>query len=80
MDLKKIYESVRDIYSWEEFIREIERRKREFNNLLDDEAVALIILDEHGKSINKPVRISDLKPGGEYTIQCKVTRLDGVVE
>ncbi|MCD6411973.1 MAG: hypothetical protein J7L20_06090 [Thermoplasmata archaeon] len=80
MDLKKIYESVSDIYSWEEFAREIERRKREFNNLLDDEAIALIILDELGKSTNKPVRISDLKPGGEYTIQCKVTRLDGVVE
>lgn len=73
-EIRKIYKKVKDIYTWENFLKEIEKRKKEYNNLLDEEAIALIIADECGRWL-QVTSISDLKPNGEYTIRCKVVSL-----
>jgi len=42
--LEDLYGKLSDLYSKEEFYQEIEKRKEEFNDLLDEEALAYLIV------------------------------------
>mgnify|MGYP001626498109 CR=1 FL=1 len=49
MDKDELYEKIKDIMTKERFEYEISERKRKYNNLLDDDAIALLIVDELGR-------------------------------
>ena len=46
----ELYGEVQDLLSKDEFEKEIEERKKDFNDLLDDNTIALLIVDEKGRN------------------------------
>ncbi|MGC9126827.1 MAG: OB-fold nucleic acid binding domain-containing protein [Thermoplasmata archaeon] len=63
MDKDELYEKIKDIMTKERFEYEISERKRKYNNLLDDDAIALLIVDELGRTPVNWLKISDLIDG-----------------
>ncbi|HEC82183.1 MAG TPA: hypothetical protein ENI42_07175 [Thermoplasmatales archaeon] len=79
-DVDRVYECVKDLMTKEEFHREIVRRKKEVDGLLDDEAVAMLIVDELGRNRKHITAIKDLKPDEECTVFGKVVSIDEPLE
>ncbi len=79
-NIEKLYASIDDLFSKEEFLKEIEKRKKEVDGLLDDESIALLILDEMGRHKKHITAISDLKENEECTVFGKVIAIDKPVE
>ena len=59
-----------------DFAARIEKARAEFDGLLDDEALALLVLDELGLNEGAYVTLADLKGRAEATVRVTVDRLD----
>lgn len=79
-DVERLYGQVKDLLTREEFKREITRRKKQVDDLLDDEAVAMLLVDEMGRNKRHITAIKDLKPSMECTVFGKVVGIDEPVE
>ena len=79
MDVESLYLLVEDLITKERFLREIEKRKKEYGDLLNDEAVAYMIVDELGRNPGNRMKIIDLYDGINATIEAKIERI-GYVE
>ncbi|HID25681.1 MAG TPA: hypothetical protein EYP23_04380 [Thermoplasmata archaeon] len=75
-DVDRVYGCVKDLMTKEEFNREIRRRKKEVDDLLDDEAVAMLFVDEMGRNRRHITAIKDLKPNVECTVFGKVVGIN----
>jgi replication factor A1 len=64
----ELYNLIRDIKSKEEFENDIKKRFEEFEKLLDEETIALLIVDELGRNKKVISKIADIKPNFEYTV------------
>ncbi|MEF8848238.1 MAG: OB-fold nucleic acid binding domain-containing protein [Candidatus Thermoplasmatota archaeon] len=73
--IEKYYNQIKDLKNKEEFLKEIKKRQKEYNYLLDDKTIALIILDELGRNKGNISKINDLKIGGDYTVKGKITKI-----
>jgi ssDNA-binding replication factor A large subunit len=62
--------------SEEEFLARIRAARAEFGDLLDDEALALLVLDELGFNEGAFATLDDLAGRGEATVRAVVARLD----
>ena len=71
----ELYALVKDLLSKEEFDDEIEKRYKEYDDLLDKETIALLIVDERGRNELDWKKISELKENEEVMIQLKVTNI-----
>jgi len=71
----QLYNKIKDITSKEEFLKEIENKKLEFDNLLDEKLIALLIVDELGQNENSILKIKDIQPGYETSIIGKITNI-----
>ncbi len=60
MDIDYLYDLIKDIMTKDRFIAEINERKKMYNDLLDDEAIAYMIVDELGRNPGNWVKIKDL--------------------
>jgi len=69
----QLYEEIKDLKTKKEFEEEIIRIKKEFDDLLDDDTVALLILDELGRNKENICKIADLEHGNECTVFGKIT-------
>jgi replication factor A1 len=65
---KELYELVEDILTEKEFEERISKMRIECDALLDDDTIALYIVDELGRNKINISEINDLKPGIEATI------------
>jgi|GEM_PF-785676 len=72
MKLAEAYELVKDLISEQEFRAEIEKRRKQFGNLLDDDAIAYMIADELGRNTSSILKISSLSPDSAATFYAKV--------
>ncbi|MDD5502221.1 MAG: hypothetical protein PHH26_02025 [Candidatus Thermoplasmatota archaeon] len=72
MKLAEAYELVKDLISEEEFKREIEKHGKTFGGLLDDGAIAHLIVDELGRNTHSLLKISALSPDSAATFYAKV--------
>lgn len=72
---EKLFQEIKDITTKQEYQEEIEKRKKEYDNLLDEDTIALLIVDELGRNKQNISKISQLKPGKEYTILGKITNI-----
>lgn len=72
---KMLYELIQDLKSKQDFEKEIKKRVVEFDNLLDEDTVALLIIDELGRNNCVITKIYDLKPKSEYTVIGKVVNI-----
>jgi hypothetical protein len=71
----ELYALVKDLLSEEEFEGEIEKRYKEYDDLLDKETIALLIVDERGRNELDWKKISELKENEEIMIQLKVANI-----
>ena len=71
----QLYEDVRDLKTKNEFEEEIKKRSIEYDGLLDEDTIALLIVDELGRNKQTICKISDLEPGLECTIFGRVTNI-----
>ncbi len=73
--LEDLYGKLSDLYSKEEFYQEIEKRKEEFNDLLDEEALAYLIVAEEDRNEEALDDIESVGPGDECTVEGEVVDL-----
>lgn len=71
----KLYELIKDLKTKDEFEKEIKKRSKEIDKLLDEDTIAFLIVDELGRNNQVIKKISDLKPDSEYTIIGKVKNI-----
>jgi len=64
----QLYEIIKDIKTKKEFEDDIKKLSKEFDNLLDEETIALLIVDELGRNKKVISKIADIKPNSEYTV------------
>ncbi|MEM0078584.1 MAG: DNA-binding protein, partial [Thermoplasmata archaeon] len=76
MDKEEIYKKINDIMTRERFELEISERRKKYGDLLDDEAIALIILDELGRSPSKFLKINDLIDGVNASLIVTVVSIE----
>lgn len=64
----QLYEEIKDLITKKEFEEEISKIKKENDDLLDDDTIALLILDELGRNKENICKIADLEHGIECTV------------
>jgi replication factor A1 len=65
----EVYGDVKDIMSPGEFTRAIHERVSEYNHLIDEDTIALLLADEWGRNKQGHCIIADLKPSMECTVE-----------
>jgi len=73
--INQLYNQIKDIKTEKEFEEEINKRQKEYDGLLDECTVALLIVDELGRNQQNISKIKDLKPGTEATVFGKVVSI-----
>lgn len=71
-----LYARVKDRVPQEEFERRIDAARSEFGGLLDDEALALLVLDELGLNEGAYTTLAELKGRSEATVRVRVERVE----
>jgi len=71
----ELYKLVKDIKSREDFEKEIKKLIESYNNLIDEDAAALLIVDKLGRNKQHILGISELRPNMDCTIFGKVERI-----
>jgi len=64
----EVYGDVKDIVSQDEFTRAVHERAYEYNHLIDEDTVALLLVDEWGRNKQGNCAIADLEPSMECTV------------
>jgi len=73
---EQLYETIRDLKTKNEFKEEIKKRQKEYDNLLDEDSIALMIVDELGRNKQNISKINELEPGMECTVFGKITNIN----
>lgn len=73
---EELYNKIKDIKTKEEFEEEIKNLQKEYDDLLDEETLALLIVDSLGRNQENICKITDIKSGIECTVFGKVTRIN----
>jgi len=69
----QLYEQIKDIKTKKEFEEEIKKKQKEYDDLLDENTVALLIVDELGRNKQNISKINDLQNGVECTVFGRIT-------
>jgi replication factor A1 len=72
---KKLFDLIKNLKTREEFEKKIKELQNYYDNLLDFESAALLIVDKLGENNHNILGISDLKPGIDCTIYGKITSI-----
>lgn len=64
----ELYESIKDLKTKKEFEEEIKKRFQDYDELIDEDTIALFIVDELGRNRQVVSKIADIKPGCDYTV------------
>ncbi|MFW6195881.1 MAG: OB-fold nucleic acid binding domain-containing protein [Thermoplasmatota archaeon] len=73
--IEDYYRKVEDIFSLQEFEDLIEEKKKKYEDFLDQEALAHIIIAEHGRNNDALDDIKDIEAGDETTIKGEIVDL-----
>jgi len=65
----QLYEDIKDLITKNKFEKEIKNRKKEYDDLIDENTLALLIVDELGRNEQNVSKIADLEPGSECIVQ-----------
>lgn len=74
----QLYEKIRDIQTKKEFINEIKKLQKQYDELLDEYTAGLIIVDKLGRNRECITKIKDLEPGMECTIEGRIANIGEV--
>ncbi len=72
----QLYETIKDLKTKNEFKEEIKKREKEYDNLLDEDTIALMIVDELGRNKQNKFKINQLEPGLECTVFGEITKIN----
>jgi len=72
----QLYEEIKDLKTKKEFISELNKIKKETDDLFDEDTAALLIVDKLGRNKQNICKISELKPEMECTVSGKITKLN----
>ena len=72
---EELYNQIKDLKTKKEFEDEISRIKKENDELLDENTIALMIVDKLGRNKQNILKIADLKQGMECTVYGKITNI-----
>ena len=73
--IDQLYDSIKDLKSKEEFLKEIKNRYKEYDDLLDENTIAFLIVDELGRNKQNICNIADLINGMECTLYGRVVKI-----
>lgn len=73
LTLTQYYEKVKDLLTAEEFESKASAKIREWAGLLDEDAAALLVLDELGRFEATFARLSEMQEGQEVSLRLEVT-------
>lgn len=71
----ELYNKIKDIKTKDEFQEEINSLKKEYDDLLDEETLALLLVDELGRNKENICKIKEIESGTECTVIGKVTNI-----
>ena len=71
----QLYELIKDLKTKEEFEKEIQERYQQYEQLFNEDTVALFIIDELGKNKQVISKIADLKPDSDHAVVGTVTNI-----
>lgn len=71
----ELYEMVSDLYSRDEFDENIQKKKEEFHDFFDREALAYMIVAEEGRNEEAIDDIKNVEPGDECTVEGEIVDL-----
>lgn len=74
----QLYEQINDLITKKQFQEEINKIKEEYDDLLDEEVVALLIVDKLGRNKQNICKISELISGSECTVVGKILNIKPV--
>jgi replication factor A1 len=73
---EQLYKTIEDLKTKDEFKEEILKRKKLYDNLLDENTIALMIVDELGRNKQNILKINELEAGIESTVFGKITNIN----
>ena len=74
----ELYEKIKDLISKKEFDDKIKNLRNENDGLIDDDTIALLIVDELGRYKEDICKIIDIKDGIECTLSGRVTKINNI--
>ncbi len=75
MDVNSLYSLISDLITYERFQDEIKKRMKKYGGLLDETAIAYLIVDELGRNIGNKMKIRDLYDGINATVEAKIEKV-----
>jgi|YNPNPStandDraft_1061719.scaffolds.fasta_scaffold06224_10 ssDNA-binding replication factor A large subunit len=72
---EQLYDLVKDIYSPSDFEYVLNKRSAEYGGLLDQDTLALLLVDEHGRNKQVVTSINNLKANTECTVTGVVSEI-----
>lgn len=73
--IEELYKKVSDIYTEDEFEEKIDQRRKEFDDLFDDEALAYLLVAEEGRNDEAIDKIKEVEIGEQCTVEGKIVDL-----
>ncbi len=73
--IEELYKKVSDIYTEDEFDEKIDKRRKEFEDLFDEEALAHLIVAEEGRNDEAVDNLEEVEIGEECTIEGEIVDL-----
>ncbi len=78
MDIESLYSLVSDLMSFDRFKFEIKKRMEKYGGLLDEDAIAYLIVDELGRNPGNRMKIQDLYDGINATVDATINKVGEV--
>jgi hypothetical protein len=75
MEIKDLYALVEDLITYDKFLKEIDKRREKYGGLLNDVAIAYIIIDEYGRNLGNAYKIKFLMDGINATVTGEVVEI-----
>lgn len=72
---QELYKLVSDVKTKKQFEQDIKKRYQEYEGLLNEDAIALYIVDELGRNTQVITQIGDIEPNKEYAVVGTVTAI-----
>jgi replication factor A1 len=68
----QLIELIADLKTKKDFEKEIKKRYKIYDELIDQDTIAFLIVDELGRNTQSIIKIVDLAPNGDYTVVGRV--------
>ncbi|MGC8672803.1 MAG: OB-fold nucleic acid binding domain-containing protein [Thermoplasmata archaeon] len=76
MNKNDLYDFVKDLVTRDRFELEIIERRKQYNDLLSDDAIAYMIVDEYGRNPGNWVKVKDLIDGVNVSLIVTITNIE----